>query len=156
MVSLQWTSSTLLNFFHDTEHPPQHWADTLWGIKVIDLYVWFFKSSGRFYKHLVRCSNNWCVNFSPDLLLFQDTLNPLVMKMTPASFETLLTNKPQGEMWILDFYAPWCGPCNQLTPIFRKLAKVRLKRTLKPPTKQLLHHTLNLNKPVGKQLALSF
>eukprot|EP00794_Sanderia_malayensis_P017549 gene17549-19299_t len=62
-----------------------------------------------------------------DLIEFiEDTLNPAVLKMTPGSFEASIVNKPYGEMWLIDFYAPWCGPCNQLTPIYRKLAK-RLK-----------------------------
>ena len=52
-------------------------------------------------------------------------MNPIVIQLTPDTFEKFLVRKPQGEMWIVDYYAPWCGPCQQLTPIYRKLAKVR-------------------------------
>jgi len=59
-----------------------------------------------------------------DLIEFiEDTVNPIVINLTPETFDQYLVRKPQGEMWIVDFFAPWCGPCQQLTPIYRKLAK---------------------------------
>lgn len=59
-----------------------------------------------------------------DIIEFvQDTVNPMVINLTPETFEQYLVRKPQGEMWIVDYFAPWCGPCRQLTPIYRKLAK---------------------------------
>lgn len=28
-----------------------------------------------------------------------------------------------GETWIVDFYADWCGPCQQLAPIYEEVSE---------------------------------
>lgn len=42
--------------------------------------------------------------------------------MDESSFAQLLS-KPANELWIVDYFAPWCGPCQKLAPQIRKLAK---------------------------------
>ena len=54
-----------------------------------------------------------------------DILRPTVVNLDETSFEELVGGKTEEEMWLVDFYAPWCGPCQQLAPEWRKLAKVR-------------------------------
>ena len=56
---------------------------------------------------------------------FQNTLKPSVIQMTPETFQSLVAQRNVGETWLVDFYAPWCGPCNELAPEWNKLAKVR-------------------------------
>ena len=34
-----------------------------------------------------------------------------------------MATKPVGEIWFVTFSASWCGPCQQLAPEWRKLAK---------------------------------
>uniref|UniRef100_A0A1L8DU79 protein disulfide-isomerase n=1 Tax=Nyssomyia neivai TaxID=330878 RepID=A0A1L8DU79_9DIPT len=43
-----------------------------------------------------------------------------VVDLTPANFDRLVT---QGDaVWIVEFYAPWCGHCKSLVPEYTKLA----------------------------------
>ena len=56
---------------------------------------------------------------------FQNTLKPSVIQMTPETFQSLVAERNVGETWLVDFYAPWCGPCNELAPEWNKLAKVQ-------------------------------
>ncbi|XP_050418751.1 dnaJ homolog subfamily C member 10 [Patella vulgata] len=58
----------------------------------------------------------------------QDTMNPPVIILNKESFNRLVKNKQSDEIWLVDFYAPWCGPCMQLAPEWRRLAKM-LKST---------------------------
>jgi thioredoxin 1 len=40
-------------------------------------------------------------------------------KFTPADFDKLLSS---GTPILIDYYAPWCGPCKKMEPILNKLA----------------------------------
>ncbi|WAR10004.1 DJC10-like protein [Mya arenaria] len=40
----------------------------------------------------------------------------------------LVLNKGDDDIWLVDFYADWCGPCQQLAPEWRRLAKM-MKQT---------------------------
>ena len=56
--------------------------------------------------------------------LFQNTMKPSVVQLTPETFKSLVGERKNDETWLVDFYAPWCGPCNELAPDWNKLAKV--------------------------------
>lgn len=43
-----------------------------------------------------------------------------VVELTPANFDKEVTNS-KG-VWIVEFYAPWCGHCQQFAPEYKKLA----------------------------------
>ncbi|KAH0813437.1 hypothetical protein GEV33_009353 [Tenebrio molitor] len=49
-------------------------------------------------------------------------INPAVITLDDNSFVQLM-RKPEDELWVVDFYAPWCGPCQRLGPEWRKLAR---------------------------------
>lgn len=45
--------------------------------------------------------------------------SPNVIEFTQDNFEAEIKS---GTLVVADFWAPWCGPCRQLTPIIDKVA----------------------------------
>ena len=56
-----------------------------------------------------------------------DILRPSVITLTEKTFFERVGHKSEEEMWLVDFFAPWCGPCQQLAPQWRNLAKLVAK-----------------------------
>ncbi|XP_076035783.1 dnaJ homolog subfamily C member 10-like [Oratosquilla oratoria] len=54
----------------------------------------------------------------------KDTLNPAVITLDDIKFKKHVMDKPEDEMWVVDFYANWCGPCLQMAPEYRKFARL--------------------------------
>ncbi|KAL0963701.1 hypothetical protein UPYG_G00309760 [Umbra pygmaea] len=57
------------------------------------------------------------------LEFIQDLVNPAVVMMDQDSFTELVNRRRHGEAWMVDFYAPWCGPCQALLPEWRRMAR---------------------------------
>ncbi|KAI2811420.1 Protein disulfide-isomerase A6 [Blomia tropicalis] len=43
-----------------------------------------------------------------------------VIELTPTNFESRVTDS--DDIWIVEFYAPWCGHCKNLVPEYKKAA----------------------------------
>ncbi|EFN61326.1 Protein disulfide-isomerase A6 [Camponotus floridanus] len=46
--------------------------------------------------------------------------NSAVIDLRPNNFDNLVLNS--DHIWVVEFYAPWCGHCQQLTPEYEKAA----------------------------------
>jgi len=46
--------------------------------------------------------------------------NSAVVDLRPNNFDNLVLNS--DHIWVVEFYAPWCGHCQQLTPEYDKAA----------------------------------
>jgi len=44
-----------------------------------------------------------------------------VIELTPSNFDKLVIQS--DDIWIVEFFAPWCGHCKALVPEYTKAAK---------------------------------
>ncbi|KAL6100531.1 dnajc10 [Pungitius sinensis] len=58
------------------------------------------------------------------LEFIQDLVNPSVVILDPSSFSEKVKGRAEGQIWAVDFYAPWCGPCQALIPEWRRMARL--------------------------------
>uniref|UniRef100_A0A8C5MFF0 DnaJ homolog subfamily C member 10 n=1 Tax=Leptobrachium leishanense TaxID=445787 RepID=A0A8C5MFF0_9ANUR len=53
----------------------------------------------------------------------EDLQNPSVITLTTETFKELVKLRKKDEIWVVDFYAPWCGPCQALMPEWKRMAR---------------------------------
>ena len=53
--------------------------------------------------------------------------NSNILDVNENDFDTKVINQSENKLVVVDFWAPWCGPCKQLTPIMEKVAKENIE-----------------------------
>lgn len=57
------------------------------------------------------------------LEFIEDLRNPSVVSLTPTTFNELVKQRKHDEVWMVDFYSPWCHPCQVLMPEWKRMAR---------------------------------
>ena len=67
------------------------------------------------------------------------------MEITNSELKEKLNN---GEKVIVEFWAPWCGPCRMLKPVFEKVANNN--------TTNIQMYTMNIEEGDNKDIAIKY
>ena len=71
------------------------------------------------------------------------------MDVTTADFETKVIRESENRPVLVDFWAPWCGPCRTLTPALEALEKEYAGKV------KVIRLDINENKQLAQQLKIA-
>ncbi len=71
-----------------------------------------------------------------------------IIDVNESDFEQKVINASDNKLVVVDFWAPWCGPCKQLTPIMEKVAREN------PANFDLVKINIDDNQQIAAQLRI--
>ena len=75
-------------------------------------------------------------------------MNNNIIDVNEVDFETKILEESLNRLVVVDFWAPWCGPCKQLTPILEKVI------SLSPEKIVLAKINIDENQQIAAQLRI--
>ena len=74
--------------------------------------------------------------------------NTNIIDVNESDFETKVLEESAKKLIVVDFWAPWCGPCKQLTPVLEKVI------SLSPEKITLVKINIDENQQIAAQLKI--
>ena len=74
--------------------------------------------------------------------------NTNIIDVTETEFNDQVIEASENRLIIVDFWAPWCGPCKQLTPILEKIVKSSVDKV------KLVKINIDDNQQIAAQLRI--
>ena len=71
-----------------------------------------------------------------------------IIDVDETVFNEKIIEASEGKLIIVDFWAPWCGPCKQLTPILEKVVKKSTEKVI------LAKVNIDENQQIASQLRI--
>jgi putative thioredoxin len=74
--------------------------------------------------------------------------NESILEITENEFQEKVINDSNEKLILVDFWAPWCGPCKQLTPVLEKIINKSENKVT------LIKINIDENKQIASQLKI--